>query len=359
MEARSAEAEMIVDDRGPLLAPVAAPVREWVGEFDVLRIVGALAVVLIHANARAVRAVGFDPHSPATVVSTMTHFAVPAFVMMAAGLAWSRDPKHGWADFLRRKSVSIGIPYLFWWTFYVAFISLAQRRWWPTRQLLIGLIKGTPSYHLYFIPIVFAMYLMTPFLRPLVRRSPEAAFAALFAVSWAGVRWDGRLPFTHAVMPGMSTLTGALYMLLPAAIGMWYLSRRDAFRRVVGKVWPLLLVIGFANAPAAALDIALPELPWFVGLFAGLVGLLGLCDAIARRSGTWSQRLKKISALTFGVYLIHPFVLWVSIRFAVAAGYPNVVRIWWTSMVLWLLVAPLCFAVVAGVRRFAVGRTVT
>ena len=132
---------------------------------DCLRVLSAIAVVVIHCNAKYYFADGTEhgtiSYCVSAIVNLITRFSVPCFILMSGKFNLS-DNRNADASYFYRKSLpKILIPYLgiyLCWTVY-SFISVIK-----TANLLLfakSLVKGTNG-NLWFMPMIIILYLLTP-----------------------------------------------------------------------------------------------------------------------------------------------------------------------------------------------------
>jgi len=256
-------------------------------------------------------------------VTTWFLYAVPALVFISGALVWGKPEPMGllgYAGFLKRRLAVVGVPYLIWTILYFAanqFFDLgvqATGAFGAVRLFVIELLSGGASYHLYFVPVLMVLYVLTPVTRWAVRRSPEAVLAfGLSASLWgygvarvlgAASRHPGdfRLPLTMLVQL-------APYM----ALGAWYAARRKTVDPVLRWGW-LILLVGGAWARMAdwsALGLAQPARLVVASVAGALIvlGLVGGFGWLPGKNRTADARVLSLSALAYGVYLAHPLVI--------------------------------------------------
>lgn len=348
-------------------SPVAAAPKARVAEVDVLRVIGALAVVYIHATARAARAAyAIDPTQPMAVASELADFAVPAFILIAAGLAWSKDPKDGYLAFLGRRAAAIGVPYILWTAIYLTIAwsdGTAPKAFGAAAySALSALLTGSSSYQLYFVPIVFVLYALTPLFRPLTRWSPEAALVASIIARYVASRWDGNIerfgtdPLLVSGVPGV--VKAALVALPFAGLGAWYLSRLDLARVVLRYSWPAWLIGSFGIDWARVMRLVGFSIAPF-GMMAELVGLLGVSGWISRLRQPLMTWIGMLAPLTYGVYLGHPLLLIAAHRITDATSSSWLWETAWFALLTWAVVAVLSFGLVSGLKRLPVLKHLT
>jgi surface polysaccharide O-acyltransferase-like enzyme len=308
------------------LASPAAREPAW----DYLRMLATAAIVLIHVIAYALSANAghltgaLKPRADELYAfSQALRWAVPGFALVTGALVWAQPWRGGFGAyraFLSRRALVVAVPYLLWATIYYALRPSVAGAPWPTsgalpvlRGYLGALIDGSAWYHLYFVPMVLVLYVVTPLASRAARRAPELLVLALAAL-WIGWNlWLGESAYTRGAFV---TLLNAVILYAPyAALGAWIVVRGDTVRRALTWVWPVLLVAGGYGLWARGWDrflytrgVGMEALGQLAG-FAAVLGVLGLCLVVAGRWEPADRFAESFYATTFGIYLVHPLVL--------------------------------------------------
>ncbi len=199
--------------------------------YDVARLTAILCVVLIHALSPLVDGeLTRLGHAGAVVLtSRILRFSVPAFAMLTGALLWPRPfgGAKSWGAFFRRRLSAVLAPFLAWSVIYLAAgipLELIKQPTW--RQLWGMFLLGTTWYHLYFIPIIIGIYLLTPLAVPLVRWKPWAALVAAVCIAMAAGPLLGQVSLRPH--PELEGLLMRIARFLPyAAAGAWYAAERE------------------------------------------------------------------------------------------------------------------------------------
>ena len=290
--------------------------RERLFELDFVRAAAALAVVLIHSAESATGHSGF-----LRLGNEVLRLAVPAFFFLSGAVVWAR-PGGGRS---RRRYAAILVPYVAWSALYA--VLRVQR--WGGGELprdfgafaVLGreILTGRVWYHLYFVPVLVALYLLAPLARVLAARRAwlPLALSAGLAGAW------GVLPLPHALPADVARLLTDVVRYAPfAAAGMWYArARAVALPRIVAAA-PALLGIGVAVRLLQVTAI-LPEWPALrlVSVAAGLAvvaGLLGVGRSFAGSPS--SAAIGTVARHSYIVYLAHPAALALLHRFVLVNG---------------------------------------
>lgn len=334
---------------------------EWL---DRLRLWAILAVVVIHAIGTATRKSGTGLHPAAWWASNLINSAcvwcVPVFVMVSGALML--DPARQTSGLGRRMN-KIVIPLVFWVGVYLIFqrqfygVNLSWSATWKS------LAAGDPYLQLYFLFIVAGLTLLTPVLRRLIehssRRELQIATAAALSFGLAEHAFrelgpGGSLNAVTRCLPYVGYyLAGHLLTTMEITPRHQYLARRFAvagwLTTAIGS-GVLAAHYGWTTSGYFLYDYLSPT-----------VMAMSLAVFVAARG--WKPkrlstgRLRKYGAATFGVFLIHPLLLFPIQRWLDLPGGADIWRtVMWSvplALVVCLASGILCLGLcrVPGVRR--------
>lgn len=307
-------------------------VRE--GNYDLLRIISAIAVITIHVSSTWLGAITNeetfgtlyrDGMLASCAYNVLARFAVPCFVMLSGAFLLADERNADARYFYRKTFRNVGIPTLifsilyFAYSFIVKILAIVVKGkelsglLYPIKQV----IKGKPFYHMWYLYMMIGVYLLVPAILLLKARMGERVFSRmvwLFLIAaclsyWTStnkLNWDIGLSFqfTGYLMAGYelrkignadkNNKKGILYLALGIltemiVIGLRYrqalqgIADDDLKYRLVSPLCPLIVIAS-------------------VLIFAGFSHL-----TIRRDFG-------KLSADTFLIYLFHAGIWAVLIR---------------------------------------------
>ena len=311
------------------------PTRERVLAYDILRVFAAATVVTIHVFAAYISSVGAPPVlSPVNIFDQGLHYAVPMFTFLSGALSWGAVWGGGagrYSRFLRRRWLVVGIPYLVW---SILFYFLRPAAGYPplahgavamTRQFMVFFVSGTTWYHLYFMPMILVLYLLTPLASRAVHKAPELFLGAFLLLVVYGVppvmaRYGG-MAIHRQLDPMLLPLIGNLVTYSPfMALGAWFSVRQNEVGRALRwlgapllAVAAVVLVLNLGH-PAPSDGRYLPSWIYIVDMSLFILGFLGVAYLLAERpvltrDSVWADRVVKLASLTLGVYLVHPLLI--------------------------------------------------
>lgn len=304
--------------------PVMVELRARVAEYDVARWVAIAAVVFIHASSFAVVR---ESVTVLGVMNRVARFGVPTFLFVAAALAWGRNAPltwERWSGFMARRARLVLLPYAVWTLVYLAPELRVVGGVMPGLQrIAAALLTGDAAPHLYFVPLVTVVWLLSPLAGRLVGRFPAVAFLIGTALSLLTRFWvlDGGLVRT--------AVFGILLYLPTVLAGAWYDVRLPRSRELLARWWPLLVAAGVAGAAASAAGSLYWPLRWVVARpgwirqetrrleaavesiahVVTVAGVVGLSASLATTRARLADLARRWAPLVFGTYLAHAAVV--------------------------------------------------
>lgn len=143
--------------------------KQRVAYLDYLRLVAILGVITIHVAT----SLNFYRQDYASLNwqilnfwDGLSRFCVPVFIMISGAIFLNPDFDLSWEKLFKKYLRRIVVSYLIWQLIYCGWYYFAKEGDLVTvAKFLIG------SYdHLWYLPMIAGLYLVTPLLRPLARR---------------------------------------------------------------------------------------------------------------------------------------------------------------------------------------------
>ena len=302
-----------------------------------LRVAAMVGVVLIHVAGLTYAAA--RENSAAWLVAAFlisaTKWCVPMFVLVSGALVLRPPQQPSPIAFYRRRLSRIGIPLLFW---HVVYLGLGELRapsltWQDHASRFIA---GNTYTALYFFWLILGLYLIAPFLWPVVqaysRRVLIPLGAGLTAVPVADLvlrKWSGALGEPLPVFePTIVTHFVPYVGLFLLGYALRDVVLRGARLHVTGLLallaiiqMPLQLTRGEAITAATSVDVELFSPLSYQGPVVGLSALLlfvyvrSLVHPGSRLAAPPLARwARTLGDLSFGVFACHLLVLYVLSR---------------------------------------------
>lgn len=315
----------------------AAVVSRELAYTSYLRVAAMVGVVLIHVAGLtyAEAPENSAPWLVAAFLITATKWCVPVFVLVSGALVLRPPRQPSPTAFYRRRLSRIGIPLIFWHLVYVALsaVRFPSLTW---EGHLSRFIAGNTYTALYFFWLILGLYLIAPFVWPVVqaysRRVLVLAGLGLTAVPVAdlimrkgsGALGDPMPVFEPTIVTHFVPFIG--FFLLGYALRDVVL--RGARLHLTGLLtlltvlWlPLQLTRGEAITAATGIDVGLVNPLAYQGPLVGLSAVLlfvyvrGVVHAGSRLAAPPLARwARTLGDLSFGVFACHLLVLYVLAR---------------------------------------------
>ncbi|KAA9002348.1 acyltransferase [Paenibacillus spiritus] len=331
--------------------------KERIPQLDIFRAIAILAVLAIHATSRTLAETLNTPlFHPFLYINKFSQFAVPSFVFLSGFVLFYNyidRPLGGRTllTFYRKRLTYIVVPYVVFSLLYYGLKLQAGHAWGtPAGEMGAKLFKylwtGTAYTHLYYIVIIIQFYVLFPlFLWVLQKNRRIAAWAPLagLALQWGFVvlnKYMVRHDLWH-LSKGSLSISYFSYFLLGAAIAVYYPTVKSWLVPSPGSkgrgrtglwavLWLLWLAAGIVHVElwyTTYTDKTVINSFWYEG-FANAHALLS-CLILFRLSfllygagrSLFTRLLVSAGACSFGIYLMHPAVLYVYRRIDFHGGY--------------------------------------
>ena len=258
---------------------------------DLLRVVAALAVVVLHLSGSQLSYVplGSVEFHVLNTYDSLTRWCVPVFIMLSG--MFLLDPKHALSPAkLVGHILRVLVALLVWGTAYALWDLVAQNGF-SLGTLLAAfrqVILGKTAFHLWFLYMIVGLYLVTPILRAFVR-----------GASRGDLHWFLLLCFVFA-----SLLPTVLRLRPSQTISLW--NSNLSIHLVMGYVG--YYVLGY-YLKTYTLSRWAEYLIYLLGLAGTAFTLGGTLWLSIQRQAFAQQRVSGVARVTFGIYLVHIFFL--------------------------------------------------
>jgi len=289
-----------------------------VSGLDIGRILAIVLVVAQHLAGPLAQARGTTSTSVwllGLAVQCVARFSVPLFIMISGALML-RPSDESVSEFYTRRFHRVAVPAVLWILIYYVLTYTYLGRTFRTPEVVIGLLRGLPYNHLYFIYAILGLYVLTPLLRAVIRSLTPSQFDWFVGLAVVGVSLDMTirvavgLPWTHSALTWSIAFLG--YYLLGYRLLGQRVSNREA-RLAVG-LWlagaaaslGLLVVISGTVVERFSALLANVFSPLVVLMAASAFLLLPRLESwVSTHFRPLGRALPALASLTFGVYLLH------------------------------------------------------
>ena len=309
---------------------------------DLIRVAGAFLVVLTHVSGRVAdgyavegsgEAIGTLGWLIARWFNTVSCVAVPLFLMVSGALLLGRSEEM--FTFYRKRFGKILLPFLAWSCIFILCLWLVGRNFKDGTPITLvssigALLSGGVSGHFWFMYMLIALYLVTPFLSVFARNAPKKMLI-VFWILWffAAVIF----PVINSIAKGVLDITDiagyAPFERGSVSYSIGFFFAGYVFKDVlISKRWAIIaLLIWFCfamNRPMNTylLNIYSDSSMAFLFLFMGkyiipitshpatlslvaFLALRSLGDLPSFSSSRFGRMVQVFAPLTFGIFLCH------------------------------------------------------
>lgn len=293
--------------------------------YDLLRVLCALAVVIIHVSGVYKKAYTgaeyfgqlYQEHIVVTLLyNTLSYFAVPCFVMLSGAFLLDDERNANYRFFYKKAISKLGIPMVLFSILYFLYaeatagVKILLMDASPL-ELLIPLrdwIQGEPYYHMWYLYTMAGIYVLVPVILNVKKTVGEKVFAKITVIifllsvisgwtSWVDMHWN---------IAKVICYTG--YFMLG------YLIRKKCMDRKQNGIGFLFVVLGILTGLVLTyiqylhtlMGIAAEDEKYtLVGNFNPLIVLASVLIFAGFSKIQINWNLDKIAAQTFYIYLFH------------------------------------------------------
>jgi surface polysaccharide O-acyltransferase-like enzyme len=309
---------------------------------DSLRVIATFAVIVLHVSAKALIDGELTLNNTwwiGNIYNSCVRFSVPIFLMITGSLLLPRS--YELSDFLKKRLIRIVLPFLFWSVVYIIF-HLVTDSWAPRIKIAQGdylsilhvikwsvvqLLQGS-SFHLWYVYLIIGIYMFIPIIGKWIRNCSEKEIK-YFLLIWIVTLFLNE-PFFKTLKPAidLTYFTGFLgYVIL----GHYLTIKSFCDKKATFSIAMLLIAVGVAVTIVGAYFYA-SRYPALSNAFYGYLtpnvfvvatGVFMLIkDRIINNSGVINVR-NFISKYSYGVYLVHPLVLYFLSQAGISWGLLN------------------------------------
>lgn len=314
--------------------------RERIQELDAYRALAIMAVLAIHATSEALAAtIGSRAYPLYLLINTFSKFAVPVFIFLSGFVLfynYADKPLSGGTirQFYRKRLLYILVPYLVFSVFYYLLKlyrsdMLFDLSWAVAYDFIKALFGGRAYTHLYYIIIMVQFYILFPLLLAIfqkMRRAVPFMFLAAALLQWGFIivnKYGWQIPRGNLAISYLSYfIFGAWIAMHYGSIRNWLVHLSKGYKQIVGWVvlWSVWIGLGIyhaymfyrANVGKIFVNTLWYELVWYIHSLLSCIILIQIAFVLFYRCGRRiSSWVTSIGACSFGIYLLHPFLLFI------------------------------------------------
>ena len=294
---------------------------------DIIRIVAVFAVIVLHTGVEHFYRIDTRTATwqGCNLYESLVRFCVPAFIMVSGRFLLDPGREYTLKKLYGVKILRLAAAYLFWSVFYVIADHQLARLFGSGvkltgSQFFMDVIAG--KYHLWFLPMMAGLYVVTPILRHLVENERLTVYFLVLSLLFVFViQTFDLIPFFHDTL---TVNVDRLDIKLVAGfsgyyVWGWWLTRHElkpAVRKGICLAGLLAVLATVAVNGMIGYRLHRAE-EWLLGSFS--VNTLLAATAVFifcqyhfrnKRFGSGARKLTGLlGKWSFGIYLVHLFVL--------------------------------------------------
>lgn len=276
-----------------------------------MRILAAIAIIMVHVSQPfAYLAKGKDLSEwwiPNLYLS-MNMWGVPVFVMISGALLLSLKREYAsFSSFYRKRHNKLFLPVMFWTIFYLIlqyFKSGVMGLSFGFNELLQMLVQGRPYYHMWYLYMIPGLYLITPYMRKLIKYSSrkELIFLALILMILSNIATMYTDPHVQPVFILMFPFYLG-YFLAGYLISTSKIEVPIKYLMIVFVLLIVIVTIGEYNFPNRFKN------NFTIAMILMSITLMFIVKKLHHKIPISSNIRNKLATFSLGAYLIHPAVL--------------------------------------------------
>ena len=286
---------------------------------DILNVLSCVSVVCLHANGYIHKFIKDDWWWLHVLVEVLFYFAVPVFFMLSGATLLGYRDRYSTKEFMHKRVLKTFLPFLFWsFLFYGIFAINEGFSALDWREVVGNFATGKIPFTVYwfFIPL-FLLYLFMPFLSVMVMHLSSRSLLALCTLLFV----------FQSLFPTIFYIIGIDYKLnlpiggyvLYALLGFYFSQKHPSKKSIILIGLLAIAAMTFRYCFLFISDEKDPILFSYFGLYAIFPALFVFlfakinCPPLIKANTDSKERLSQfwssLAKLSFGVYLIHKFIL--------------------------------------------------
>ena len=280
--------------------------------YDLLRIISTIAVILIHVNWKYFSLLSNTSHNSISwmcgnLLNIVTRFSVPSFVMISGAFILCNENNREFSFFYRKMFRKVIMPTLvvalMLFPLKVIIVGLKQRKY---TVLMSDIVTGS-YFNLWYIYMIAGLYLITPFL---VRLKEVISWKEYKAMSYVMLVWgvvsqassEEKLPYS----------IGVVFAFLGYYMVGDVLRRQSAgYRNIKHLAWKVVVCISCIGISffTRLCGFKYYESEAFITFFSPSIVIYSLCIFSIFSNISINKDYSWLASKTFKIYLFHTAVL--------------------------------------------------
>lgn len=283
--------------------------------FDILRILSCIAVIMIHVSSTYRGDCDFDEKDMLGIIiyNTLSRFAVPCFVMLAGAFALSNEKNSDYGYYYRKTLSNIGISTIIFSLLYFAYsmmiamakIVVGKSDYTVLFTPIIDAIKGAPFHHMWYLYMMIIPYLLVPIIIKVKNDINKKTFhkiAVIIMVISILSGWTANIKLNY----GIKSFAFLGYFLLGYVIKECFRSKKSniggALIIAIGFIIEIILsLIQYKNSIFSAMD----NIYMYIEPLNPMISVASVFIFIGFSMLTIKVNCTRLASKTFLIYLFH------------------------------------------------------
>ena len=298
---------------------------------DMLRVTATIAVIVLHIAGS--NWANVDVTSRAwwsfNLYDGLVRWSVPIFVMLSGMFFLEQGKDISLKSLFGKSILRVAMAYVFWGIAYVVYSEALQGNeltGHTVAEALRTVARGNAHYHLWFLPMLIGLYLITPILRAFVKGATKLQLRYFLALAFV---FMSVFPFLLAIRPSEALQNFVNRLQVQLVLGYvgffiagYYLHRFPPGKRGMAVIYALG-ALGLAVTIAGSYLISVHGGKASVFLYgymtpnviASSFAVFLLFRKLAGKITGGGRILRTLSSCSFGIYLVHDAFIMLYQRF--------------------------------------------
>lgn len=297
-------------------------------ELDYMRVIACLAVMIVHITANGIDNTGYIygsfPYMVMLIVNRCLKFTTPVFIFLSGVTSFYsyRKKEFKYFPYIKKRLMHTLVAYLIWCVvYYEVYIYLG----YYTRNtgFFIEHVRlGNMSYHLYFVIIITQMYIVGPIFYKLIKNSDKrmtilviSAIITCLCARYMSFEYADRVLFKYM-----------FFYMLGIYVTLEYEKYVNWIKRNKIKIAAGYIVSAAVYTIATYYGSGIFMYAWFIFSTCSIFFLYLIGLYLKKKLGKIYGFIKLFSQSSYYIYLMHPLILTLMIKYANDHGILSVTK---------------------------------
>lgn len=286
-------------------------------EVDYMRVIACFAVMIVHITVTGVTEYvkGSFPNILMLFINRSFKFTTPAFIFLSGVTSfYSYNYKNDFKyfEFLKKRLSKVIPAYLVWCVIYYAAYLRMGYYVMDIKSFVTQVLLGTMSYHLYFVIIIVQMYILGPIFYFSLKNSKNK-IGILIAT---GIITYLSVEFIRFYLSDRLFIKYLIFFMLGIYVSVEY----DKYRTWVtdNKKYIFLadIIMSIVYTCVSYYDLKISMFVWFVFVLVSIFSVYNISLILKEKFGNIYGFIKLFGQSSYYIYLMHPLILTIMIRYA-------------------------------------------